>query len=105
MHKRNGKKGVYVNPNILRQGRAAQLIYDGLLNQSGVQQITAHYGVFQEGQWVSIEDMPMSKRPDGAFAADIIAPLAANMHVSFYDSASNWDNNGGENYSFPITQE
>ncbi|NLU42912.1 MAG: hypothetical protein GXX08_12015 [Firmicutes bacterium] len=95
--------GVFVSPLPITAGDRVTLKYNGLLSRSGATRVFAHVG-YGRRNWVGVTDMPMTKEPDGTWTAQIqidrdqMSPL----NVCFRDSAHNWDNNYGNNWSFEI---
>jgi hypothetical protein len=95
--------GVFVSPLPITAGDRVTLKYNGLLSRSGATRVFAHIG-YGPRNWVEITDMPMTKEPDGTWTTQIqidrdqVSPL----NVCFHDSAHNWDNNYGNNWSFEI---
>lgn len=72
-----------------------EVTYDGLLAKSGADTVYAFYGYGDK--WLSRSVHKMN-RTDYGFKTNI--PTNANVvHVAFKDSANNWDNNNGQNYS------
>ncbi len=72
-----------------------EIIYDGLLAKSGADTVYAFYGYGDK--WLSRSVQKMDKTSHG-FATNI--PANTNpVYVAFKDSANNWDNNDGRNYS------
>ncbi|MGB3982978.1 MAG: carbohydrate-binding protein [Bacillota bacterium] len=95
--------GVFVSPMPITKGDRVTLKYNGLLSKSGATSIFAHVG-YGPVDWMDVQDIPMTKEPDGTWtvniemAEDQISPL----NVCFRDSAYNWDNNYGNNWSFQL---
>jgi hypothetical protein len=95
--------GVFVSPMPITKGDRITLKYNGLLSRSGATKIYAHVG-YGSKDWIGVHDMPMTKEPDGTWTTEMeidrdqISPL----NVCFRDSAHNWDNNYGNNWSFQL---
>lgn len=95
--------GVFVSPLPITKGDKVTLKYNGLLSRAGATQVFAHIG-YGTKDWIGVQDIPMTKEPDGTWTVDIqiakdqISPL----NVCFRDSAHNWDNNYGNNWSFQL---
>lgn len=94
--------GVHVTPSELRANRNVELVYNGLLAESGAEEVYAHCGASYLADWTNIQDIKMNKNSNGSFSAHIRIPEGNAFHVCFHDNASNWDNNSGSNYSFRI---
>lgn len=90
------KNGVYINPS---SEKAVNLSYNGLLAKEGADSIYAVFGYGQE--WKGTEIVKMNKTPNG-FTADIPVSKTTDLNIVFKDSAQNWDNNGGKNYTFDV---
>lgn len=82
-------------------GDEVKIEYNGRLAQSGADSIYLHYG-FGPGDWRSVEDLPMEKNEDGAWAATVLASEAGEFSFCFKDENENWDNNGGQDWSYNI---
>lgn len=93
-------KGVMLGKKTLHSGDTVTLNYNGLLAQSGACSIVAHLGYGDE--WENEADVPM-QLVDGVFSTEIDIQSGKKLGICFRDSASNWDNNSGENYIFKIT--
>ena len=75
------------------------LTYNGLLARSGADSVYAVCGY--GNSWTDQNVIKMSRTGQG-FQATIPAkdPL---VNIAFKDSANNWDNNNGQNYTFNVT--
>ncbi len=92
--------GVKISPAIPTTGDNITLVYCGLLAQNGAESVYAHIGFDED--WSDTRDFRMEKMPEG-FEAIIPVSGKNKLNVSFKDSANNWDNNSGSNYTFPIS--
>ncbi len=91
-------KNDYVENGITFQKKkqGIKLTYDGLLAKSGADAVYASYGYGDK--WLSRAVHEMNRTGHGF---EITIPTNENVtHVAFKDSADNWDNNNGKNYSF-----
>lgn len=77
----------------------AEVVYRGLLVNSGADRVYLHYGY--DG-WKNTATKPMFKQNDGSFFASVPAMGDHEINLCFKDSAANWDNNSGWNWSIPI---
>lgn len=77
----------------------ASLKYDGLLAQCGADDVYTVVGYGSNNNWENVQTIRMN-RFGNAFHADIPAMHGLNINVAFKDSANNWDNNNGNNYTF-----
>ena len=92
--------GVFLYPAVPSNQSLCKLTYNGLLSQSGATEVYAHVGYGR--RWENTQDYKMTKTTRG-FEATIPIQHADTLNVCFKDSANNWDNNAGANYSFLIS--
>ena len=78
---------------------AINLTYNGLLARSGADSVYAVCGY--GNNWAEQNVIKMS-RTDQGFQATIPARDAL-VNIAFKDSANNWDNNNGQNYTFSVS--
>ena len=88
--------GLTINPSKFTSGDKIKLTYNGLLLQSGAEEVFAHIG--WGDAWEDVNDIKMSKTKSG-FTATIKVDKPAVLNVCFKDAMNNWDNNNGSNYS------
>lgn len=81
-------------------GDKVRLTYDGLLAKSGANEVFAVVGFGDNKSWRNISTYPMNSTSQRLFELSIPAQDREQIHVAFKDSADNWDNNSGRNYSF-----
>jgi hypothetical protein len=91
--------GVIVTPNNPEPNANVTIVYNGLLAQSGAQELYARIGFGCD--WQGSQDLRMIRTNSG-FEATIPAANAENLNVAFKDSINNWDNNSNRNYCFNI---
>ncbi|MCE5284456.1 MAG: hypothetical protein LLG02_01210 [Pelosinus sp.] len=92
------ENGVFIYPSTLD---TCHITYTGLLKQCGATAVYAHVG--QGCQWKNTQDYQMEQTAQGF---ELSLPLPENVdriNLCFKDSAGNWDNNTGANYSFLIS--
>lgn len=90
MYQENGVTLERPSPKKLR------VSYNGLLDQSGANELYIHYGHGE--RWEKPNCVPMQRTHNG-WEGDI--PVTNNnqpINMCFKDSAYNWDNNSGWNY-------
>lgn len=75
------------------------LKYDGLLANCGADDVYSVIGYGSNTNWENVQTIRMN-RFGNSFHADIPAMHGMNINVAFKDSAENWDNNSGMNYTF-----
>jgi len=78
----------------------ARITYSGLLAKSGADRVIGVYGYGSNQRWEDVSEVVMSKDSKGAFTATIPIVSGKNVNFAFKDSAENWDNNFGLNYTF-----
>mgnify|MGYP000893675730 CR=1 FL=1 len=77
----------------------AALKYDGLLAKAGADDVYSVIGYGSNSNWENVQTIRMN-RFGNSFHADIPTMHGMNINVAFKDSADNWDNNSGMNYTF-----
>lgn len=99
----NEPKGIHISPTTAKPHHNIVVAYDGLLVQSGADEVYVHCGSSDRTtNWNNIQDVPMRKHSDGTFSADVYVPDGERLNICFHDNADNWDNNNWHNYSVPI---
>lgn len=93
--------GIRVDPTPITLGDELKVEYRGLLVQSGAEEVYLHYG-FGPGDWRYVQEVPMAMEADGTWSATVQAGEAGRFSFCFRDSAGNWDNNSGRNWSYEI---
>lgn len=78
----------------------ARIRYAGLLAKSGADRVIGVYGFGSNQKWEDVSEVVMTKDTTGAFTATIPITRGKNINFAFRDSAENWDNNSGLNYTF-----
>lgn len=77
----------------------ATIKYDGLLAKAGADDVYTVVGYGSNSSWDNIQTIRMN-RFGNSFHADVPTMHGMNINVCFKDSAENWDNNSGMNYTF-----
>ncbi|MBM7866781.1 hypothetical protein GTO89_04045 [Heliobacterium gestii] len=90
-----------VNPTVkirplLGDGRDVTIVYDGILSKSGAQQVYLHAGYGKN--WRNVYDHRMEATGSGWQCT--INMEQDDLLFCFKDSANNWDNNSGKNWSY-----
>lgn len=93
------ENGVILTPNVVAKGDKAAVIYRGILHDSGADSVYMHVGY--GSRWEDSQVIQMNRSVEG-FEAAIPLTSDAKLNVAFKDSANNWDNNSGRNYSFEV---
>ncbi len=91
--------GIYLSKPKLYAGEQEGLLYKGLLAESGADKIYAYIGYGED--WTEEEYVEMENSQDG-FKANFIAKVPGVLNICFKDSANNWDNNSGRNYTYDV---
>ncbi|MBE3588811.1 MAG: hypothetical protein IMW93_09745 [Thermoanaerobacteraceae bacterium] len=87
-------KGVEVRPAGFNDVR---ILYNGLLAKSGADQVYLHCGFGDPVKWQNINTIKMNRSPEGW---ESTLRMQDNLlHFCFKDSANNWDNNSGYNWT------
>lgn len=93
------KQGVSANQVVIDNVNTLSITYNGLLYNSGADAVYAHFGYGDN--WSDKDTIKMIKT-DGGFRASIPVTKTGVLNIAFKDSANNWDNNNGANYSFHV---
>lgn len=93
--------GVNVYPTPITLGEHVNIVYDGLLAQSGAQEVWMHVGFGLHNNWHDVKDVRMLRTGRG-WEQTFEANDSTRLNFCFKDSANNWDNNNGHNWSFEI---
>jgi hypothetical protein len=89
-----------ISPTPSKVGDTVKVRYHGFLSEAGADQIFLHTG-YGFGSWQSIYDYPMEKK-DNEWEKSIKIDRKGQFNFCFKDSAANWDNNNGMNWSYTI---
>jgi len=87
-------KGVEVKPSGFDE---VNIVYNGLLSRSGADQVFLHYGLGDSRNWSNVNTIRMDK----SFKGWEKSLRLQNNEITFCfkDSANNWDNNNGFNWT------
>ncbi len=77
-----------------------EISYSGLLAKSGAQEVHGVYGFGSNQNWEEVSILQFKKEDQDSFKAVIPIEQGKNINIAFKDSAENWDNNSGMNYTF-----
>ena len=92
-------KNIFFNTDKLIENSRVKISYTGKFFQEGCENVYAHYG-FGE-QWENLNEIEMEKTELG-FQAEIDLGEGETFNLCFRNGEEEWDNNDGQNYSFPI---
>ncbi|HOV27276.1 MAG TPA: carbohydrate-binding protein [Pseudobacteroides sp.] len=84
------------------EGDNIKVTYDGLLAKNGAKEVYAVVGFGDNKSWENISTYPMHTTNQHIFELSIPVKENGQLNVAFKDSANNWDNNSGKNYTFYI---
>lgn len=93
--------GVMVDPTPITSGQEVTFFYNGLLHKSGADQVYIHMGYGNNAQWEKTMDIPMAHTQWG-WTKSVTVYDDSRLNFCFKDSANNWDNNNGSNWSYEI---
>lgn len=93
--------GVKVYPTPITLGEHVNVLYDGLLHTSGAQEVYLHVGYGPHYNWQKVRDLKMFRTGRG-WEQTIEVNSPDRLNFCFKDSAENWDNNSGYNWSFEV---
>ncbi|MBO8128455.1 MAG: carbohydrate-binding protein [Peptococcaceae bacterium] len=101
-HEADYPGGVVVDPTPITAGEEITVFYNGLLSTSGADQVYLHLGFGPSDRWHNVKSMKMSRTGWG-WVKTFEAPMEEErLNFCFHDSAGNWDNNNGMNWSWTI---
>jgi hypothetical protein len=93
--------GIYLDPVPITQGDEVKIKYKGHLAEAGADKVFLHAGYGHE-RWENVIDIPMKKTRDGSWSITVQVNEPSNFNFCFRDSAQNWDNNQGRNWSYQV---
>ncbi|NLK51613.1 MAG: carbohydrate-binding protein [Syntrophomonadaceae bacterium] len=99
MTTRHEPGGVSVYPYPARRGEFVTICYNGLLKNSGADQVYLHSGygsLWRDDQYLRMQ------RTNMGWEKTMVVDKSDVMHFCFKDSANNWDNNAGLNWSVTV---
>ncbi len=92
-------KNIFFNTDKLVENTKVKISYAGNLFQGNSEEVFIHYGFGLE--WNYLGEIQMEKTELG-FQAEIELPASETFNFCFKNEKGEWDNNGGQNYTFPI---
>lgn len=101
MREANYPGGVAVDPTPITLGEEITILYYGLLQQSGAEEVYLHCGYGDADHWEDVQDIRMEKT-DRGFAKKLKITKPSRFNFCFRDNAYNWDNNNGLNWSYEV---
>jgi len=97
----NQIQGIAIDPLPATLGDEVTFLYNGLLAMSGAEQVYLHCGYGDNKNWKTVKDERMEWTGYG-WAKTIDLNNDSRLNFCFKDSANNWDNNNGVNWSIEI---
>ena len=91
-------RGVQVTP-LSQDGREVTITYNGLLQNSGAEEVYLHHGFGDN--WHSTSEFRMEKTPQGWQKTVVMQDNQVTF--CFKDNAQHWDNNEGHNWMYRLS--
>lgn len=92
-------KNIFFNTDKIVENSKLKISYVGSLYQNGSEEVFLHYGFGM--QWDNVSDVKMEKTELG-FQCEIEIDESETLNLCFRNGNNEWDNNGAQNYTFPI---
>lgn len=92
-------KNIFFNTDKLVENSKVKISYAGKLFQDNCEEVYIHYGFGLN--WDNIGEIKMEKTELG-FQAEVELISSETFNFCFRNAENEWDNNGGQNYVFPI---
>ena len=91
-------KNVFFNTDKLVETAKVKISYVGKLFQENSSEVYLHYGF--GSNWDNVNEIKMEKTELG-FQTEVELGSGETFNFCFFNENGNWDNNYGNNYSFP----
>lgn len=95
-------KNIFFNTDRIIVGDKVKISYVGYLFQNGSEEVFLHYGFGIN--WDNVSEIKMEKTELG-FQCEIEILDADSLNLCFKNAKGEWDNNFGQNFSFPIEEQ
>ena len=92
-------KNIFFNTDKLVENSNVKISYTGKFFQDGSENVYLHYGFGVN--WDNVNEIEMNKTELG-FQSEINLLEGESFNMCFRNGANEWDNNEGQNYTFPI---
>lgn len=92
-------KNIFFNTDKLVENSKVKISYTGKLFEGNGDNVYLHYGYGL--QWDNVSEVEMVKTELG-YQAEIELLTSDSLNLCFRNANNEWDNNNGQNYSFPI---
>lgn len=93
---------VNVKPTPIVAGEKVKVNYNGLLSNSGADNLYLHAGVGFGDNWRDVTDIKMKQSDEDNWSAELRINTTERFNFCFKDAANNWDNNDGHNWNFEV---
>lgn len=80
--------------------KTVRIMYNGILAKNGADSIYAVVGYGNNLKWEHVDYYPLHRVNADSFELLLPVTRGENINIAFKDSANNWDNNSGMNYTF-----
>ena len=94
-------KNIFFNTDKLIENSNVKISYTGKFFQDGSEDVFLHFGFGID--WNNVSEIKMEKTELG-FQAEVNLIEGESLNLCFRNGNDEWDNNEGQNYSFPIEQ-
>ena len=95
-------KNIFFNTDKLVENSKVKISYTGTFFQDSSKEVFFHYGF--GNNWNNVKDVKMEKTELG-FQTEVELGSGETFNFCFFNENGNWDNNYGNNYSFPIEKK
>ena len=95
-------KNIFFNTDKIIEGAKVKISYVGYLFQNGSEEVYLHYGFGIN--WDNVSEIKMEKTELG-FQCEIDILDADSLNLCFKNGSGEWDNNFGQNFTFPIEEQ
>ena len=92
-------KNIFFNTDKLIENNSVKISYTGKFFQDASEEVFLHYGFGIN--WDNVNEVEM-KKTDLGFQAEINLLEGESFNLCFRNGNNEWDNNEGQNYSFPM---
>ncbi len=95
-------KNIFFNTDKIIEGNKVKISYVGYLFQDGSEEVYLHYGFGMN--WDNVSEVKMEKTELG-FQCEIDILEGDTLNLCYHNENNEWDNNSGQNYTFPIEKQ
>lgn len=95
-------KNIFFNTDKILENAKVKISYVGYLFQNGSKEVYLHYGFGMN--WDNVSEVKMEKTELG-FQCEIDILEADSLNLCFKNENNEWDNNFGQNFTFPIEKQ